>query len=158
MSETAQRPSKEDKQVLEAIADVLVPKVKEWFQKEESDDSGVREDIIEMLEGSSHEDGYERARYLERYCYWSPDSELVEILDSVSHMVYNCHRKIVVKWAEDNSIKPAHMIGDEIIFGRDNEKGTIVGIRDDATYLIKPEIEHEFNGMPIVNFEDVKSK
>lgn len=58
-------------------------------------------------------EGYEFARNLERSHDWSPDSELVEILDGYS--THEAEAECIQEWIDANGAQPKHAIGTKII-------------------------------------------
>jgi len=128
MSETLTiaRPTWNDEMVKE-LAKIVGPKVNEWCNHETP-----LEDCIEtaekVLKLHSNDNGYELAKAFEDEGF-SPDSELVEILDSVSYDRSKVQESFIKKWVTENNLKLELVEGQKVIarlFHRADVEGEIV--------------------------------
>ena len=110
------------------------------------------------------ENGYTLAKALEKEFGYSPDLELVELMDGASWHIREALKEDVKKWVKDCWIKPKHKIGDTVEVTFFNEKtgvsvsGEITGIHEDtAEYLLYISSMCKDNTTAIVkNFEDIE--
>lgn len=114
MSETltVSRPTWNDEMVKE-LAQIVGKQVNEWCNDETS-----LEDCIEtaekILKWHSNDNGYELAKEFEDEGF-SPDSELVEILDSVSYDRSKVQETFIKKWVTKNNLKLELTEGQKVI-------------------------------------------
>ena len=154
----SERPNRYGKEIDRQIVEKILPKVTEWMMGDE-DESGLRNDLMEMLDQDHDGDGYKLARFLEREFYWSADSALVEILDDVPHERIKLHTDAVLEWVKANDIKPTLELGTRVKFKRngwEDVQGVIVGFYpetaqytvavDGSKYLVEYELCQEVQG------------
>src|SRR5690554_5668852 len=104
MSETltATRPTWNDEMVKE-LAKIVGKQVNEWCNDETPLEDCI-EDAEEILKWHSNDNGYEISKEFEDKGF-SPDSELVEILESVSYERIKVREKFIKKWVAENNLK-----------------------------------------------------
>lgn len=121
------------------------------------------------------ENGYELAKALEKKFGYSPDLELVELMDGASWHIKEALKEEVKKWVKDCWIKPKYKIGDMVEMAFINRKttdtesrtfgvngvsieGEITGIHEDtAEYLIyTPSLCKDNTTAIVKNFEDIE--
>jgi hypothetical protein len=129
------RPHSQDRRIRERAADLLMPEIIRWlgddWREEQSDE--YRKDLIDAL-NCSDADGYALAVHLERHSHWSPNAELVEILDSFP--VWNAEQEAVKEWVAANQVKPKLGVGSFVKYG--NVTGVIVAIHSEtAEYVVQ---------------------
>jgi hypothetical protein len=157
-----QRPTDRDEDVRAAAIDLLLPKVLEWLRQNGDDYSDkpdeIRQDLLKICRCWSH-DGFELAKELADLS-WSPDAQLVEILDGFSEMHDAC-RAAVKKWVEATNPQPLFRVGARVSYkGKD---GTVVRVDPDvAQYVINvPADGHDpknlFTGW-VVDWESLELK
>lgn len=103
------------------------------------------------------DDGYEAAKNLDSYHGWSPDADLVEVLDGFSSDLWKAHREAVAAWVKEYDIKPALKIGMrcKAKWGNEEITGVVKEIDDKhATYTVQRTDDE--NGGAIVDFEDAE--
>ena len=114
--------------------------------------------------GRLHIDGYALAKYLDNYCGWEIDAQMVETLDGFS---WHAQHEVDVAekaWAEATKPVPPHGIGTRVSIDSFNgpQTGTIDGIYEygPAKYTVKIDGDKQagfpMNARRIVNFEDAK--
>jgi DNA-binding transcriptional MocR family regulator len=94
------RPKEDDEAVVKESFRRLAKQVIEWSEEEDDD----LDEVAELLEDCEDDDGYQFARNLERDHGYSPDSELVEILDGYLGCLHSAHMAAVAKWREVNRV------------------------------------------------------
>ena len=103
------------------------------------------------------EDGYDAAKNLDSYHGWSPDAELVEVLDGFGSELWKAHRDAVAAWVKEYDITPMLAVGMrcKAKWGHEEITGWVKDIdTEHATYTVQ-RTEHE-NGGAIVDFEDAE--
>jgi len=176
--ESPPRPKKSDDNVVEIVADKLMPHVIKWMQ--DADDAfmtgdacgddeyikNVRQDIISVI---SHKimglcDGYMICKELDEFHHWLVNSDLVEIMDKVYQIVHETYDNLCAEWITKNNIIPKFKIGDQVKF--EDRKGTqrvgkIINVyMNSGKYTIFcGELGHVCSGIGthgvILNWEDV---
>jgi hypothetical protein len=152
------RPKSNDPSILAAAMKEFLPSVLKWLEdKGETMPESEIQDVQEQLEEALtpfNSDGYERARELER-TGWSPDSELVEILDGWDGALYSAHYKAERQWVIDYGIKPQLSAGQRVKAKHGDEiiEGTIKDVQN-ATAHYSIDVGHK-NSWPLVRYEDV---
>jgi len=104
--EVPKRPDRNGDDIRKEVAKALFPKVAQWLKS--AGDDVVEEEIIADLEKAlkwGDKDGYELAKDLDGQS-WTPDSELVNMLDEASGIRYSLHQKACEKWVIENNIQP----------------------------------------------------
>ena len=115
------------------------------------------DDIIDCLFESDN-DGYALATFLKEKVYIEPDSELVDILDEVSNVMYSLSKEIIGKWTKENFLEiPSDVIGKKVNAKQGYKKYEnhyITGIKPE-TYEVT--ISDDFNkkGGWVIRYEDV---
>lgn len=109
---TTVRPTWDD-EMRKELAQIVGKQVNQWCNNETP-----LEDCIEtadkILQYHSNDNGYEIAREFEREGF-SPDSDLVDILDSVYFDKNDILDKQVKKWVIENELKPQLVKGQKVI-------------------------------------------
>lgn len=156
------RPTSKTPAVRDNALRKILPEVLKWGRQNgdpDEDEERVLEDIGKALNGWN--DGYEAARALERYG-WSPDAELVSILDCFS--TYSTEQEAVKAWVKETEPQPTFKLGDKVFkkvrFGT-NIQGEIVKIYPEtAQYLVRGEKDVAENQIgthgTYVNWEDAE--
>lgn len=153
-----ERPNRYGDQINRQIVEKILPAVLEWLG-DDDDESGLRNDLMEMLDQDHDGDGYKLAKWLEDEFYWSADSSLVEILDDVPHKRIKLHTDAVLDWVKANGIKPTLELGTRVAFNLNGWRpvqGVIVGLYpktaqytvevDGSKYLVEYEQCEEVQG------------
>lgn len=120
------RPTWND-EMLKELAQIVGKQVNEWCN-----DETPLEDCIKaaekVLQWHSNDNGYEIAKEFEDEGF-SPDSELVEILDIVSYHRSKVQETFIKKWVAKNNLKLHLVKGQKVIaklIGKGEVKGEIV--------------------------------
>jgi len=146
------------------IAEKLADDVLSWLRGE-----STREQVVADLEKAiayGH-DGYDIAKYLDQFCSWGVDSQLVEILDNAFSVRSQLHDNAVQEWVLACSIKPALPVGAKVKVKNRAAKsnvvdGEVVSINEKrGTYTVFIEaLGHVRKGMGttgiILTFEEVE--
>lgn len=106
-TETPKRPVKHDDAVSRAAAKEIAPQVKEWLNDEDTSLDTIESDLVKALKYNSN--GYEIAKSLDSHNGYSPDAELVEILEGCSYAKSKAHDKLCREWVTANGIKELPM-------------------------------------------------
>ena len=142
------------------LADQVGKLVFDWCN-DETDLEDCVSDSLKILKWSHLSDGYQLAKSFEEEGY-SPDSELVEILESVDFLRFELLHDAVKKWVIEDEIKPQFEVGARIMVSRKGEKveAIITGCRKDtAEYRVglTSNTADEVSVMElIVKYEDVE--
>jgi len=104
--------------ILDSIPNIVIL-LKEYLEsvgngKEEL--LGLEKEAKVLARESAWRDGYKLAKILEDEFNWDSDSELVESLTEVEHIVYDSHRKLEKEWVKNNNITPKLKIGDKVMY------------------------------------------
>ena len=109
------KPTRSTSEVIDRAIKKLLPKLVRWIKAngEGGDETNeqLQADVKKALRYDH--DGYALARNLDS-AGWSPDAELVEILDDYSSMIHNAVDQCVKEWVEANGIKPKLAIGTKV--------------------------------------------
>ena len=102
-----------NQEMIKELAKIVGNQVNEWCN-----DETPLEDCIEtsekILQWHSYDNGYEIAKEFEGEGF-SPDMELVEILDDVSYDRTKVHETFIKKWVADNNLKLELGVGQKVI-------------------------------------------
>ncbi len=109
--------------------------------------------------------GFWLADSLHRIYHYSPDADLVAILDSAERLYETAYAEKLEKWIREKSVEPFYSKDDPVVFRYRGEPhyGTVVGIlRHKAAYVIfSPELGHVSEGTGVtgqtIDYEDVLS-
>lgn len=93
------RPKMDDEVVVKESFRLLAKQVIRWGGQDDDID-----EVAELLEDCKDDNGYEFARNLERDHGFSPDADLVEILEGYFGCLHSAHRAAVAKWREVNQV------------------------------------------------------
>ncbi len=107
------RPQRTDVTVAEIAFEKIWPQIKKWIGDTGGDDEDNRESAKKVLIGSFGEDGYELAKDFDHKGF-SPDSELVDILDEWGSDLYRAHQDEIKKWAKECPTVPLFKVGDTV--------------------------------------------
>lgn len=154
------RPTWNDEMVKE-LAKIVGKQVNEWCNNETP-----LEDCIEtaekVLQWHSNDNGYDLAKEFEDEGF-SPDSELVEILDRVSYDRSKVQESFIKKWVADNNLKLELVEGQKVI-AKLVRKGEVEG---EIVKLYPETMQYGFwyegqgsvkgQGHTYVNFENIAS-
>ena len=115
------------------------------------------DDIIKCLFESDH-DGYQLAEFLKEEVYIEPDSELVDILDGVSTIMYSLTKEILGQWVKENFLEiPSDVIGKKVNAKqgyRKYENHYITGIKPE-TYEVTIAEDTNKKGGWVIRYEDI---
>jgi hypothetical protein len=106
------RPTWNDEMTKE-LAQIVGKQVNEWCQNE-TDLEDCIETSEKILNWCRNDNGYELAKRFEDEGF-SPDSELVDILDSVSHDSHTVRENAVKKWVAKNELELKYEIGQNVL-------------------------------------------
>lgn len=134
------RPQRYDQDIAEEVANLLLPRVKEWMGKDRFEDDEILEQLADAINDNIGHDGYELARDLERDHYWEADAALVDIMEMVSSKVYSVWSNKCKTWVQANNIQPTLKVGDRVQWDKafsGKSNGSISGIKTPmAQYVI----------------------
>ena len=156
-----ERPKRCSDAVRDVALNALLPEVIKWLEQggEESPDE---EDVLKDLRRAVgwNGDGYELARALDSEG-WSPDSELVDILNNWAHHEWKAHDDAQKAWVAENAnqIAPQFRKGDRVSakWGHETVTGVVEDIKADmAQYTVRRAKDGPGCGA-IVNFEDTEA-
>lgn len=151
------RPEFHSASVIKRTAERLLPKFQEWLDGETSGSNLA--DLTRALE-SGDLDGYDIAESLKRKGY-SPNAELVEILDDALYQKGESHREEVEEWVRANDLKLDLAIGAkvEIVHRGQKHVGEIGGLHEKtAEYVVTIRaLGHAPRCGLILGFEKVKA-
>jgi hypothetical protein len=137
----------------------IAKEVEKWERAQGvRDPDDCRDDLRSVLDHSTI-DGYEAARELESRHGWSPDAQLVEILDGWHFHCYRAQQVALKRWVADYDIKPQYELGTRVRgkHGRDMITGVIAKIYDETgVYVVRRDTDAEGCGAH-VNFEDAEA-
>ena len=115
------------------------------------------DDIIDCLFESDN-DGYALATFLKEKVYIEPDSELVDILDEVSNVMYSLSKEIIGQWTKENFLEiPSGVIGKKVNAKQGYKKYEnhyITGIKPE-TYEVTVAEDFNKKGGWVVRYEDI---
>lgn len=103
-------------EMLNELAQVVGKELFDWSNEDGSDDTGLEDCVIsarKVLRYHSNDNGYEIAKAFEDEGF-SPDAELVEILDSVSFSKHQIQDKFIKDWVKNNNIKLDYEVGQKV--------------------------------------------
>jgi hypothetical protein len=159
--QTEPRPTQRSEEVIKAAVASALPTFLRWaIEPEDGKESGnISKDLCEVLRYGN--DGYEMATSLERRS-WSPDSELVELLDGLLHTRSVATHKAVAEWVTRNNIQPALKVGDKLVWKGDQAEIAKI-YTEDARYTLFIAVKgHVREGVGthgiVVTFEDVEKE
>jgi len=117
------------------------------------------DDIIKCLFESDH-DGYQLAEFLKKEVYIEPDSELVDILDGVSTVMYSLTKEILGQWTKENFLEiPSDVIGKKVNAKqgyRKYENHYITGIKPETYEVtIAEDTNNNKKGGWVIRYEDI---
>jgi hypothetical protein len=106
----------------------------------------------------SDNDGYALATFLKEKVYIEPDSELVDILDEVSNVMYSLSKEIIGQWTKENFLEiPSDVIGKKVNAKQGYKKYEnhyITGIKPETYEVTVAEIFNKKGGW-VVRYEDI---
>ena len=115
------------------------------------------QDIIDCL-FESDTDGYALATFLKEKVYIEPDSELVDILDEVSNVMYSLSKEIIGQWTKENFLEiPSDVIGKKVNAKQGYKKYEnhyITGIKPE-TYEVTISDDINKKGGWVIRYEDI---
>jgi hypothetical protein len=117
------RPKANEKRFwLESVKSSM-KEIEAWSEGEiQSDDEEAINQVVEACRSGA--DGYSRAKHLDDRFMWSVDSELVEILESIS--TYRAHGRAVEEWVQTFDIQPELEVGAKVSYR--GHSGTITDV------------------------------
>lgn len=131
------RPQRHSMAVCRRAAEMMTKQLAEWLEEKALDERAL-DQVAEALRYDH--DGYGRARHLESRYYWSPNSELVEILDNDA--LYGAHEEAEREWVKLTGATVPLPDGAKVETGR-HGVGEITGrYVDRATYIVWNESCH----------------
>ena len=142
----SERPRRNDPRAVLAAAKALLPDVKEWLRGDQAqpNDEGTLADLTKAM--LYDRDAYQIARNLERQ-FWSPDGELVEILNSAYRALDDAENDLVKEWVESQGVTVPFYVGQIVEFfsGAKQRTGTITAIQADvAKCVVAPPDDPKF--------------
>lgn len=159
MTETITRPTWTTEMETE-LSQIVGKEINEWCNDETPLEDCV-ESAQKVLKWHLNDNGYELAKEFEDEGF-TPNPELVELLDSVSYDTIKIRETHIKKWVADNQIKLDLVVGEKVI-AKLVRKGEIESeivklYPETAQYGLWYEtIGHEKGkGHTIVNFENVR--
>lgn len=163
----SKRPSIHDELIIEKVSQAIAPRIRKWLDAEESvdeDKQTVEHIAAEIAEAIRfNDDGYEIASELERSHGYSPDSELVRILDGVSLTKLRSLREACEAWVvSTGAVGPA--LESRCVWNRHPEYGEGVITRnhpDGRSTVFYESLGHVREGVGshgfLVEWEDLSS-
>jgi len=131
------RPNKYDEDIIEKVVEALSQRCMK--HQGTNDKKSICEDLKSVLMDCLDDDSYKTARMLDDDCYWSVDSELVDILENIMPLQYKYYESKIEKWVLENNIKPLYQVGDKVNVTSNNKpyKGEVIEIyKKNATYCV----------------------
>ena len=154
----ARRPTSYSEEVASAVFD--------FIKQELADAMGYHVEQIERDRSSfiqaallKSQDGYQMTRYLDDYCGWPCDRNVVEILDDAPWS--NVHREFVMQWRSYWKLEPLFKVGDKVKYSWNGEQfsSAIVDVTQigwtPASYTMAPQPEE--SGRHIVYWENCQA-
>jgi hypothetical protein len=141
---TQKRPTLEDKAVLENIAAKIFPEVKQWLENAgqvftDIDEQGLFDVLVEVIHHHLPEwNGYAMAKELEGDG-WSPDADLVAILNECSAYAIGALRIEIIRWVKTNGLVPLFTVGDLVwvaIKGEPSMEGSVAEVQPETLEYI----------------------
>ena len=137
----------------------------------------IKHDLIDKIESYTHDhiekckknfvdaatsaghDGYEVARYLERFCSWRCNAQMVDVIDNAPWEKH--YRFFVQQWLDYWKIEPLFKVGDKVVFSHLGSltETTVVSTassHEPGTYLLAG-LDTDSHCRPIVRWEDCKA-
>lgn len=149
--QTPKRPTSRDDAVLEAAVDDLMPAYAKWCGGIDEKEMPHARSALKRAIRWEH-DGFRIVKDLEDHDGISGDSELVNIMDSAGHSVWEAERDAEKQWVAANGITPQFAIGTRVKY-RDDE-GVIDSIEaDTGRYIVRGPNDQPRCGT-LVPFED----
>ena len=157
------RPKRTDDDVIAQAAEKLADELMRWANETENR-AGYVEDARKVIGKCTYHNSYELAKDLEFKGY-TPDTELVEILEGASLHLYVSHRKAVAAWVQAEGITSPVCIGDTVSFERRGKRiaGEVTRIEEHTAQVIVccPDFGHVREGLGThgiyVNYEDIQT-
>lgn len=155
-----ERPKNLTDEQKDKLAVKIGKKICEWCNKETSLELCI-EDTKEILSFNYNDNGFDLAKAYEDKGY-SPDAELVYILEDIPYIRYEILNKAIEKWVIEDKIEPEFEIGTicNVKYGAKLLEGVIVDYNKKlAQYKVVIESEGmTINGSmrAIVNYEDAE--
>lgn len=155
-TQTPKRPTRRDPAIIEAAAKKLLPEVNEWLKdgNDEAEDTSTLKDLQGAMRWD--EDGYAIAKHLDQDG-WSPDSRLVEILDSAAHYIIQAQEEACKVWVAENQLEgPA--VESRVTWDRHPEhgEGSVVRNDPDGRSAVKFDSDTNASRTYLVPWEDLK--
>lgn len=95
------------------LSEIIGKELNEWCNNETELEDCV-ETCEEIFKWSRNDNGYEFAKKFEDEGF-SPDSQLVEILDGVTYHVSNIKQKAIKKWVSENNLELKYEVGQIVL-------------------------------------------
>lgn len=109
-------PTEGDPAVRTAAAKSMWPRVRKWLEESGDDHAEEAEDeFLKIMARNFVSDGYELAKDCEDLG-WSPDADLVEILDHFGMDLHHACKAAREEWVRTTNWTPAFKIGDKVEF------------------------------------------
>lgn len=156
------RPSIRDDEVIEKTVLELLPRIQQWAASNGEADTEqqleeTKSNLIDAIKDSHDYDGYSIAKYLDDTHCWSPDSELVEELDSIHFLLSRFEEEHTKEWVKFFKIKPELKVGDPVVFGHKLQYfGHIHEICESTAKYRIQKLHDDENRKYISNYEDTK--
>jgi hypothetical protein len=154
-----ERPNRSHPSIRAKAIDQMTKDVMAYLRNQGHDDEN-EEDIARQLREAFwvREDGYHAAKELDEQFHWSPDAELVEVLDSFGHYMYLAHDDAIKAWVKEYDIKAPLAVGTlvEAEWGGETIRGKIIDVRAETAQYTVQRPEDTAKGGAIVNFEDTR--
>lgn len=112
------RPSTLDKAVIADAVKGILDDVLAWLESDEGAGADERVEVERQLVDAAEYacDGFDIAYRLKSHHYWTPDAELVEILDGFDLNLIRCRDRHITEWVKRNNITVDYAIGDLVKF------------------------------------------
>lgn len=148
-------PPRVDDSIRERAARTIAAQLAKYCGDEFNDD-GTWQDIVGATKTGLARDGYEIARALDERFHWSPDAQIVEVLDEFSSVLDRELEKARAEWVKFYDIKPPLEIGDRVRFDRGRSTGLIEAVDEHwaGAFKVKWDGETRPSCWRIVRFED----
>lgn len=144
----------------------MAEEILDWLKDPNCTTEEIVSDLKENFQPYELEnsDGYELAKEFESNYGYDADTELVNIMDGFSHIIYTACKKAERKWVQDCRITPKYSIGDKVHVSHKAKiyEGEIADIKNDlAEYVIYvQDLGHVKEGVGthglIKRFEDIE--
>lgn len=157
----APRPAMYGREVAEAVFDEIKYELVENLERyEPAHIDRCKKNFVDAATRAGH-DGYAVARYLENFCNWRCNAQIVNVIDNAPWE--ENYRFFVQQWLDYWKLEPLFKVGDSVIakHGYQTIESTIETVSGKGqipgTYTLKETCEGGRWGRAVVNWEDCQA-